>query len=266
MKMGIFLSLPLIGVALSAAAPRAANSRWVVNFADAQCLAERDYGPASEPVRVVLKQPAIGDVIQVSVSPGRAGGTAAKQAGNVRFDGDPPLTLPATMFDTPAGSTRTYLFNVPVKDFARASTAKVMAVSAPGLREEFALSNVAPVMKLLDECVADLRSLYNIEPSGRGSRAAVKPPQGSLSGMIAPADMPEERGGSPRDGTAELLLLVDESGSVADCAIVGSSEFASLDGQTCAIMRARAKFSPAKGSDGTAVKGAFHQKVSWRME
>lgn len=266
MKMAIFLGLPLIGLALSAAAPRPANSRWVVNFADAQCLAERNYGTSESPLHVVLKRPALGDVMQMAIVQKKSGGATAQYDSSIRFDGNPPLKTSVLKFEPKSAKVKTYLFNIPIKEFEQAKVARTVAISAPGIREEFALSNVAPVMKLMEECVEDLRTLFNVDPAGQGVLSGIRPPDGSLSGMISPNDYPHEAIANFQSGTVEILLLIDEKGAVADCAIIGSSAVASLDGQTCAIMRARAKFRPAKGADGKAAKGAFRQRISWRVQ
>jgi hypothetical protein len=70
-------------LALSATVASASSStpllepagRWVVNFADAQCIANRSYGSGDKAWSLVLKQPPLGDVMQLMVM--QAG--AAKQ-------------------------------------------------------------------------------------------------------------------------------------------------------------------------------------------
>jgi TonB family protein len=261
-----WLFLPFLALALTAAAPRVSNQRWVVNFADAQCLAERDYGTPDAPLRMVLKQPPLGDVIQLAIIQSKGGGAAMQYEGVVRFDDNPPLKLSVLKFEPKGVKAKTYLFNIPSTQFEQAKVAKQVSISAPGMREDFAMSNVAPVMKVMGECVADLRNVFNIDSGGHDILPGTKAPDGSVSGMFSPNDYPDDAISRFQSGTVEVLLLVDEKGSVADCAIIASSAFASLDGQTCAIMRARAKFRPAKGADGNPAKGAFRQRISWRIQ
>ncbi|HET7708524.1 MAG TPA: energy transducer TonB [Sphingomicrobium sp.] len=261
-----WLILPLLAVSLTAAAPRVSTHKWVVNFADAQCLAERDYGTADAPLRLVLKQPPLGDVIQLAVVQKKGAGAPVQYDGRVKFDDRPPLKLSVLKFEPKAAKVKTYLFNIPIKDFEHARVANIVSVSAPGMREEFKLSNVSSVMKIMDECVADLRNLFNIDPAGQRAMAGIKPPDGTLAGMFSPNDYPDDAIRRSQSGTVEVMILVDEKGSVADCAIVGSSASAALDGQTCAVMRARAKFRPAQGTDGRPTRGAFRQRITWRVQ
>jgi TonB family protein len=64
-------------------------------------------------------------------------------------------------------------------------------------------------------------------------------------------------------GAATFELFIDPQGRPADCAIVQSSGYAQLDRETCFIAVHRARFTPARGPDGTPVYGAYRSMVKW---
>jgi protein TonB len=66
-------------------------------------------------------------------------------------------------------------------------------------------------------------------------------------------------------GTAVMVLLIDESGKVADCTLTETSGAAALDAQGCAVIRERGKFTPAIGTDGRPAKSAIQVRVHWKL-
>jgi hypothetical protein len=62
-----------------------------------------------------------------------------------------------------------------------------------------------------------------------------------------------------------LALLIDETGKIADCTVIGTSGAASLDTQSCGMLKDRARFKPAIGLDGKPAKGSFIQRITWRV-
>ena len=62
-----------------------------------------------------------------------------------------------------------------------------------------------------------------------------------------------------------MMLLIDEAGKLANCMVVGTSGYASLDAQSCAVLKERAKFVPALGIDGKPTKSGILQRIRWQM-
>ena len=60
-------ALAVAAPALAAAAPLQPTGKWIVHFDEAQCVAQRDYGPKGKPLYLLLKQPALGGVVQIDV-------------------------------------------------------------------------------------------------------------------------------------------------------------------------------------------------------
>ncbi|HEX8222207.1 MAG TPA: energy transducer TonB [Allosphingosinicella sp.] len=258
------LTLAAAAVAQAATQPRSPSAGWNVDFADAQCLAHRDYGTASGSPRLVLKGAPLGDVMQVAVLRDAAWIPADQVDATVAIDGR-PLKTSLTMFSPKGSKQRVYLLNMPSAEFAKVRQAKTLAVRSVGLNETFALSQMEPLMKVMDECVADLRRVFNIgpkgaEPAGLGSRAKT-----DLTKIFSSDDYPAVAISNRQSGRVKFALLIQEDGRVADCTIVETSGVPSLDSQACAMLKARAKFEPARDKDGKPAKDAVVGAINWRI-
>lgn len=251
-----------------AAPPLQPAGKWVVNFDDAQCVATRDYSDARGPVRLALKAPVLGNVMQLAVTrPGSAAPGAQPLTAQVAFDGAAAFQTNMVAFAAREPGRQAYRLNMPLARFAPARTARTLSITAGGaLDQSFALSQLQPLMKVMDECVADLRRAWNVH-DGQGPNPRLSAPaKGGLDSMFsldrfAPIMTDEDVGGS-----VKMALLIDEAGQVADCSVIESSGSASLDVQSCAMVRQRARYSPATGRNGRPAKSAAIETLVWEIE
>ncbi len=89
--------------------------------------------------------------------------------------------------------------------------------------------------------------------------------EGSLQGLVRPSDYPAEALDRNEQGSVRVRLEIDKRGSVQRCNILSSSGSGSLDRTTCRIFSQRARFTPARDSNGNAISGTFSQTVTWRL-
>jgi TonB family protein len=257
-----FLVSTLAAAPLSARAP---TGKWNVNFADAQCMASRDYGTPEDRVELVLKAPAIGGVMQVAIVRKSSSVITAQTKALVTLDGAPPFKASMLVYTPRASGVRVYTTNMPAAEFDRVRQAREMAIRTEGLDEHFTLSQMTPLRKIVDDCVADLRRVFNVgDPTGQVSPLKRRA-ETNLARIFSDWDYPRialDRGDS---GIVKFALLIDESGRVVDCTVIQTSGAASLDSQACAIIRQRAHFRPAEDSDGKPAKDAITGSVSWRL-
>ena len=66
-------------------------------------------------------------------------------------------------------------------------------------------------------------------------------------------------------GKARFRLEIAADGRVTNCTITGSSGHPQLDAATCALVAKRAKFQPARGSEGEPVAGSYSNAIDWRL-
>jgi TonB family protein len=241
--------------------------KWVVDFDHSQCVAMRSYGSESSPLTLFLKAPALGNVVQVGViRPGRAGRYADQLDAKIVIDGR--STIPASMiaFTSPETKRRQFRTNLPREQFELVRTARTVSIQAGReLDETFALTQMGPLLKVLGECVADLRKVWNV-PLGDISSATLRArAAGDLKGLIRAEDYPEIALRKLAGGTVLFVVLIDETGKVADCTVAETSGIAALDSQSCAIITERARFKPAIGLDGKPARDAYQQRVTWMV-
>ncbi len=113
-------------------------------------------------------------------------------------------------------------------------------------------------------------------PSPPPAPPPVNCPAASASGpMVAEPCMPDRwfyDGSYPaaalaagHSGTVSYRIAVGKDGRVAACSIETSSGHASLDRGTCAILKARARFVPARDVDGSAMEWDYRGSIRWEL-
>ena len=66
-------------------------------------------------------------------------------------------------------------------------------------------------------------------------------------------------------GLASFRLEIAANGRVTDCTVTGSTGHRELDAATCRLVTKRARFEPARGSNGEAVAGTYTGSVLWQL-
>jgi len=238
------------------AEPRQPTGQWVVNFDDAQCFAARNYGSVENPIYLVIKAPPMGRTMQLSVM--REGYTVnpEQQKGTVQFDSHPPVSIQFFEFEPAKSRLRTFLANMALEDFKQARTAASVRITTPGVDERFALTSMSALLKTMDNCVQDLRRVWNVSEAVGPNPLLKEKAKGNLQGLLNWSDYPTQAVAEGGTGTVATALLIDENGKVADCSIVAPSGVPVLDAQACAALSTRAQFKPAIGWEACQIGAA----------
>ncbi|NUT00446.1 MAG: energy transducer TonB [Sphingomonas sp.] len=280
--------LALAALACSAAAGAAApepamppTSKWVVNFADAQCVATRNYGTEADPLYLVLKAPAIGDTIQLGFVRKGARLDANQVNGELIFDEASPLKASFLEFGVKSMGQRARFVNLAARDVPALRQAKTIRVrirekgierlgtrfgmgQASG-EEAFAVTQMSALLATLGTCAADLRRIWRAWDDEKGGEGLKQGPSANLSQLFSGDDYPGVAALKGQQGRVSMVILVDEQGKVADCTVIDTSGVASLDAQSCSVIKLGAKYQPAIGLDGKPAKSAVFQRISWKM-
>ncbi|CAA9509062.1 MAG: hypothetical protein AVDCRST_MAG09-1475 [uncultured Sphingomonas sp.] len=248
----------------AAAAPREPTGKWMVDFGETQCIAQRSYGTPDKPLTLMPKAPETGGVLQLFVIRKGAVRSFAEQLdGRLRAGNAPAKQLTALAYTPPKQRFRVFLYNLPRADVAAWPTSTSLDVRAEAsLREELALTGLHPLLKIMDECVADLRSHWNYTREGVPSNHR-QSAMGDLTGLIRSEDYPAINIRNNQTGRVKVVLLVGADGKVADCSLTETSGVAALDAQTCVLIKDRAKLRPAIGADGRPARDVVVQAVHW---
>ncbi|MFN3389413.1 MAG: energy transducer TonB [Allosphingosinicella sp.] len=267
LRTSIFLTLAATSAAGAAAEPelRRPAAQWVVDFDESKCVASRKYGSEAEPIHLVLKAPPLGDVMQLAVMREGKNARADQLPATIGLDDGPALKTNMLRYTPSKGALRVHLLNMASADFAQVRQAKTLSIRSGGLNETFELSQMEPLLKIMDDCVSDLREVWNVgripgEPSTHQKRAT-----GSLYHLFSPNDYPGVSLQQGDTGAVRFVMLVDEAGRVADCTVIETSGVAALDTQSCAVAQDRGRFEPARGADGKPAKDALIQRIVWNI-
>lgn len=91
--------------------------------------------------------------------------------------------------------------------------------------------------------------------------------KGDLRTLFSADDYPAAAQAAGAEGTAQAELTIGPDGRVVGCNLTRSTGNSSLDSATCNILRRRAKFSPAKDSNGNATTDTVTTPpIVWRLE
>ena len=90
---------------------------------------------------------------------------------------------------------------------------------------------------------------------------------GDIRTIFSADDYPASAQQAGQQGTVQARLTVDPRGRVTACRVVRSSDVAVLDQATCAIIRRRARFTPAHDATGRAIADTVTTPpIVWRLE
>jgi protein TonB len=79
-------------------------------------------------------------------------------------------------------------------------------------------------------------------------------------------DYPESARSSGAEGTVRATLTIGPTGAVVSCSITQSSGNSALDSTTCNILRRRAKFTPARDSNGNPTTDTYPTPpITWQL-
>jgi periplasmic protein TonB len=91
--------------------------------------------------------------------------------------------------------------------------------------------------------------------------------KGDLRTLFSADDYPAAAQSSGAEGTAQATLTIGPDGRVVGCNLSRSTGNSSLDSATCNILRRRAKFTPARDSNGQPTTDTVTTPpIVWRLE
>ncbi|MEQ1725368.1 MAG: TonB family protein [Sphingopyxis sp.] len=104
------------------------------------------------------------------------------------------------------------------------------------------------------------------------AQTALPPPTSATSARalgdpaqwIGPNDYPAAAYDAQVEGAVRVRLSIAPLGFVDGCSIVESSGNAALDEGTCALLRVRAFFNPARDAAGNAIAATQTRRIVWR--
>lgn len=259
--VAICVVLPCPGAAL--AEPLKPTSKWVINFADDQCMAMRAFGTDEEPLNFAVKTSPTSDVLQISLV--RNGGKvdASQEMSRLTFDSGEKVEVKQLRFSS--GKNVIRRINLDAAEAQQLARSSRLSWTTQGLGHDLALGSMASVMKVMAQCREDLRRFWNIDPQRAASLKEGARSLTPLAAAFSSDDYPWQALKNDETGMTGLVLLIDDKGKLADCMIDQTSGVATLDAMACFIIQERVKFVPAVDADGKPVRSALTQRIQWRL-
>jgi protein TonB len=85
----------------------------------------------------------------------------------------------------------------------------------------------------------------------------------NLASYVSDEDYPSNAARNEEQGTTRFRLGVGADGKVTECSVTGSSGSSALDSATCRLMKSRARFTPARDSDGKPTTDSVTSAIRW---
>ena len=85
----------------------------------------------------------------------------------------------------------------------------------------------------------------------------------NLQSLFSTDDYPASAIRNEEEGTTSFRLDVGTNGRVTNCTITSSSGSTALDNTTCRLLRARARFTPARDSNGNPTTDTVTNRIRW---
>lgn len=269
MKTGYLIAamalLTAPNTAFAATEPLLPTGQWVVDFAEHQCVASREYG-GDRRYFLVLKPAPAGDVVQLTLLHEGSGPREAREIdGQITIDGQPTIDVRILDYRASGQRMRMSQINLTADQFAPLRTATRLSIDARrGPKVDLRLSQMPALTEQIDACLDDLRQHWHIDEAVRAAVPAEE--TADFRGLFTASDYPAISNRRGDGGRVRVVLLIDEAGKVADCMVTNSSGVPALDVQTCIVLRDRARFRPAHGADGRPMRSyTFPPPIIWKL-
>jgi TonB family protein len=256
----------LVSTPVTAAMLLQPTEKWRLNYEDAQCNAYRNYGTEKDPLYLAFKAPPVGSVVQLMIIQSGPQMNAVQYNIQVKIGDRQALKTNMLVYRGKSRKFRTKLINLPREEFEAFRNAPRLDITGIGQDYSLALSDSAPLLKALDDCLTDLRGYFNVVPPGQSNPRLSRWPIGDLSAVFKPDDYPRAAMDQGIQGSTTMEILIDERGGVADCSITETSGHSTIDAQSCAIVQERAKFEPALDAQGKPTRSSFTQRITWMLD
>jgi hypothetical protein len=254
----IVFSSPTIGAALQP------TGKWIINYAEAQCVASRPFGNSGNPLYLLIKPSPTSEVVQISLVKNGGQFDGVQRAATVRFGDFPENQVNVLEYGT-SQKKSIQLLNLSPEMATQLSQAQRIMWRSRDKLVELETGPLDEVMKVMAACRDDLRKYWHIGPENQGAVKVPAKVAQPLVNYFNSDDYPMQAMVAGEGGTSSIVLLIDEKGAIQDCMVDSTSGIATLDAMTCIVLTKRAKFEPATGQDGKPVKDAYMQRVRWEM-
>ena len=255
---------------LAAADPpemRAPTAKWMVEFADNDCIVSRYYGTTrDDAVILAFKKLPMQDGIDVYLIKDNARTSAWRNGrAKIEFGNGQPLDTKFGAYEVTSGLRRIAL-SVEDESYRDAVRSGRVTLNIPGeANVTFAVPNFGGALKLLDQCVVNLSDAWGIPKDQQTRTKVAARPAGSWDRIFVSQDYTRDAMQANASGRTIVRYVVDETGRPSDCVVLKPSGTFSLDQRTCSVLMRRGRFKPALDINGKPMRSLVVTGVGWLM-
>lgn len=247
-------------------APLAPSGPWSVDYAENGCTLARNFGSGASILRLSILQSAAPTQASVALSGAGLAGLN-RPSGLLLANADHQSTtqyflpVPQMPDGTPGYSGAIESITWAVAE-VRNVTAEVRDGTRPLAR--LMLDQFGPAMAALRTCQRNLWQHRGFDVDTLARVHVQAEPDGSPARWVTTDDLPRAFYGMPNPLTVAAWLHLGVDGRPTRCDIGQSSGEELLDLQTCRLFMARARFTPARDSEGQPVATIVQHRVRWQ--
>lgn len=237
------------------------SGKWQVEYAKSSCIISRQFGQKPNAILFGIKPSPNSDIVSLFViqSSGKARGI--RGVADIRLSsGYTPDS--ANYWSVTSKGLRVTTIGLPRPALEALAKGDSIAIKAgESVNATLKPTGFDRVLKALEDCESDLLTSWGFDKAAQA--AVAKRPQGSFAGVFNADDYPSDALESGLGGSVGFRLRIEQDGKISDCAVIESSGTPSLDKQTCAVVKKRARFSPALGHDGKPIWSFTFGRTVW---
>jgi TonB family protein len=249
--------------AQASAEDRLPTQKWVVEFADDDCVMSRQFGTEKDPLILAIRKYPMNNDSDMFILLGSK--DKAFRSGKAALEfrpGQPKVEVSYDAYGLAAKDLRRVSIDLTEEQFEAMEQAGRVGIAIPGEVEgAFQLSSLPQVLKLGDRCAVELGEEWGF--SAQEQARIRTPPKGDVLKVVSNDDYPADAIRNGEQGKVLARLTIEPTGKAVDCVVLQSSGSTSLDQTTCRLGMRRAHYSPAIDIDGKPVRGLVTISLRW---
>lgn len=254
------------GQAVTSTTPLKPAGRWVIDYADNACNVARSFGTGDQQVVLALTLMPGRDHNQITLNRPYDGKERIRKSDLVIITGpgSPPITTSAISGSVKAGN-RLLHATISAEELSRIENAKSLILMHRGEIIHLATNGMKVPLTAALTCEDDLIRSWGGDPAAFRNIAVRARAAENPGRWVTNDDYPSESVAMREGGTVGVRLDIGADGKLLDCTVISSSTFARLDQQTCALIRKRVRYAPARMADGTPVVSTSFLRFRWQV-
>jgi hypothetical protein len=234
-----------------------------MDYAAQSCDLKRDFGSGADAVRITLTQSLAPMQVDLRIDGAGVSGLARVDRAVIEDADNRIETLRLRQYPGMEAPLVLGAF--------RSLTASAVSNGAPLLsvfrgdrpRRAFVLSDLRAALAALRSCQDDLYRGSNVDGAAMRRIAVDAEPVGDELRWVTPDDLPPAYEDMTQTRLVVMRLDINISGRVENCTILRSTGAAPLDVQSCRVITARARYTPARDEVGQAVPTIRTKQIEW---